>query len=309
MEFDKLPSSIKKLYDGNTKTKEYLGREAINQFETTCLSVFVMLSEKIQRASSESISEAIIAQDMIERQNCQSDELKIKGSVWKETSFPLEYSRFVKQISDRYSLKFGEEEGKNRRNIVIDYLRNWYLGNQVLEEYIRGTETNKTERFQDAINRIEKEDIKKEIVFKEEIDRLWLESILSILCEGDKKAVDNLSQKMLNLTMLFQLSEDFSNINRDHRIDKKSTITHIYDKNINEKLSFLFNNVIGYIDDSNYSPVVSLTLFSGLLAKTIVAYAKSFLHQDEWRSQKDYHFANSFETKRFHHSKYQPKIF
>lgn len=283
--------------DGVKKRKKYLGRQSIGTFESICLCFFASYASGVV-PSSDAIAETIIAEDILERGNCFADEIKAYSPHIKGTSYEQEERRLLKHLEQRYKEVYPDTWNVRITNVATQ-LKYFHDLNKTIEEHIHsGSHSDK--RFDSSIQQIDcATPIDRGRVHKETIDRAWIETVLSILYEGDEQVVKKIIDPMTHLTMLYQLIEDYANIKRDDRVGKKTIFTTNSGERTNSNLSHLLSVAEYYFTKIKVNDFERAIVELGWVTKLAISKLKSANYGDKWRDMANYRKADEFENKRF----------
>ncbi|MFZ1721480.1 MAG: hypothetical protein WAU07_03170 [Microgenomates group bacterium] len=273
-------------------------RQPINFFETTVFSFLMSLQDDLKVPSKIGIHHVYLLQDFMERQNYRTDEERKSESVWDD-QFILELHSLLSQIADDYEREYGGE-AEERYEVFFTALLSWYCNNPIIEDFIQGIKTQPDSSQSIILEKIQKSHAsERAMTHKEEVAKLWITTSLAALYEGSEVDIENALDRTLVLTMLYQISEDMINLERDWRVDKRSLFTSEFDtfdaaKKTRPKLLITYlRKYFSQIDKNLYKVLIA----GGWLARTIWEYQAARKHGSEWRQIDAYQSADSMEQK------------
>ncbi len=297
----RIKETIKTFFQANQEVDKYLRRDAVNQFEVNILALLCGIMTQAGFPSQDGLKHLILLQDLMERQNYHTDEIESAESTW-EGSYKQELERLLEEIKTDFSTSYTPKEAQERLRNIQARIETWYKGNKEIEKFIRSGVISEGSEFAESITRIEESRKEKRgLRHKEEIDSFWIKVSLAVLYEGDSATAEQAFPFSLLLTMLYQLSEDFANIERDWRVKKKTIFTSGFDSLTEAKkkrFRLVLKHIREYIKsfDSNFAQVIITT---GWLTRTLSAALSAFSNGSEWRQAHFYSACNSFEKRRF----------
>jgi hypothetical protein len=284
------------------EARKVAGRRLIDDKEAAVFCCLVGIIAGVQVRIT-SVANTIRMEDVLERQNCYGDEYASgrfsEKPYWERSHYVGEYADIYKAMINDLSKHYGRVEARKRMDAIWERVEKWFWINEVVEGYMLG-HTKPEELSDDAKNLIselrEMDEEHKPFVHKEIVDRAWLEAIMMTVLDGNEEAVEKAAPKILAMTMLFQMSEDFANIYRDKRVGKTSTFTSKASASFGDRFRRLLEYGKKYADQVDGNPFVSGFMMVGLVVKSLAAYAQASKGDKElWRRKKLFDEADQFE--------------
>jgi len=282
-----------------------LGRPIVDDFELGCFAMFAALRSGLL-IDTEAVKETMWLEDIMARQNCKADEYrhctKIEAPGWEGRTYSREYTNLLLQISKRYLCNYPEPEAGMRMGEVLNRLQSWFIADEIAERVI-SNEIDPRSLSQVEMKIVEPiiQSQGEEAIFahKKVVDMGWVGAIAATLFDGKLEGKEECLRYLLNLTLLLQLSEDFTNERRDRRINKQSFYTYNQFDSVWEKIGFFVSKTKYLLNESFENDLSKMVIATGLGIKTLASIIKSTFNGDRWRSEKKFNKVDLFELGRY----------
>ncbi len=268
-------------------------RRPVNFFEVTAFGSLMSLSKDLPAPSKMGIQHLYLLQDFMERQNFRTDEAGMSESIWDQQCI-LELHALLSQIAAEYENTHGDD-AESRFSVFFSALQAWYCSNPIIEDFIHEKQAHPDPDQSAILNRISNTDpSERASVHKEEVAMLWISASLAALYEGSSTEIESATECTHTLTMLYQVSEDFVNLERDWRVNKKSLFTSGFDslqeaKRAGLKLFLKYLQKYFSVIENNFLKLVIVEVW---LVRTIHAYLAAKKYGTVWRQIDRYQSAD-----------------